>query len=43
MLYDLMSNRITAKTSMDAERMARTAKGILQMAAEDLSKLGEQR
>lgn len=43
MLYDLMSNRITAKTSKDAERMARTAKGILQMAAEDLSKLGEQR
>ena len=43
MLYDLMSNRITAKTSMDAERMARTAKGILQMAAEDLCKLGEQR
>lgn len=43
MLYDLMSNRITVKTSKDAERMARTAKGILQMAAEDLSKLGEQR
>ena len=43
MLYDLMSNRITAKTSKDAERMARTAKGILQMGAEDLSKLGEQR
>lgn len=43
MLYDLMSNRITAKTSMDAERMARIAKGILQMAAEDLCKLGEQR
>lgn len=43
MLYDLMSGRITAKTSKDAERMARTAKGILQMAAEDLCKLGEQR
>ena len=43
MLYDLTTERITAKTSQDAERLARTAKGILQMASEDLSKLGEKR
>ena len=41
MLYDLATERITAKTSQDAERMAQTAKGILQMASEDLYKLGE--
>ena len=43
MLYDLVTERITAKTSQDAERMAQTAKGILQMASEDLYKLGEKK
>ena len=43
MLYDLTTERIIAKTSQDAERMARTAKAILQMASEDLYKLGEKR
>ncbi len=43
MLYDLTTERITAKTSQDAERLAQTAKGILQMASEDLSKMGEKR
>ncbi len=38
MLYDLTAERITASTSPEAERMARTAKAILQMASEDLSK-----
>ena len=41
MLYDLTAERITAKTSKDAERMARTAKAILQMASEDLKQLDE--
>ena len=41
MLYDLTAERITAKTSKDAERMARTAKAILQMASEDLKHLDE--
>ena len=41
MLYDLTTEQITVKTSQDAERMARTAKAILQMAGEDLKKLDE--
>jgi hypothetical protein len=41
MLYDLTTECITVKTSPDAERMARTAKGILQMASDDLLRLGE--
>lgn len=38
MLYDLTADRLTVQTSPDAERMARTAKAILQMATEDLRK-----
>ncbi|MBQ7496007.1 MAG: sulfatase-like hydrolase/transferase [Bacteroidaceae bacterium] len=38
MLYDLTAERITAGTSPDADRMAATAKAVLQLAAEDLSK-----
>ena len=41
MLYDLTSERIVVKTSPDAERMANTAKAILQMAGENLKKLDE--
>ena len=41
MLYDLTTECITVKTSPDTERMARTAKGILQMASDDLLRLGE--
>ena len=41
MLYDLTSEHIVVKTSPDAERMANTAKAILQMAGEDLKKLNE--
>ena len=41
MLYDLTTEQITVKTSPDAERMARTAKAILQMAGEDLKKINE--
>ena len=41
MLYDLTAEQITVKTSPDAERMARTAKAILQMAGENLKKLDE--
>ena len=43
MLYDLTTEQITVKTSPEAERMARTAKAILQMAGEDLKKLNEDR
>ena len=38
MLYDLTADRITVSTSAEAERMARTAKAVLQLASEDLSK-----
>ncbi len=38
MLYDLTADRITVKTSEDAERMSRTAKAILQIASEDLAR-----
>lgn len=41
MLYDLTSEQIIVKTSPDAERMARTAKAVLQMAGEDLKKLDD--
>ena len=37
MLYDLIADRITVTTSPDADRMARTAKAVLQLASEDLS------
>ena len=43
MLYDLTTEQITVKTSPEAERMARTAKAILQMAGEDLKNLNEDR
>ena len=43
MLYDLTSEQIITKTSSDAERMARTAKAVLQMAGEDLKKLNGDR
>ena len=43
MLYDLTTEQITVKTSPEAERMARTAKAILQMAGEDLKKLNGDR
>ena len=36
MLYDLSAERITVKTSSQAEQMARTAKAVLQLASEDL-------
>ena len=39
MLYDLTAGRITASTSPEAERMARTAKAVLQLASEDLGNL----
>ena len=38
MLYDLTADRITVSTSAEAERMARTAKAVLQLASEDLGK-----
>lgn len=38
MLYDLSADRIMVSTSKEAERMARTAKAVLQLASEDLSK-----
>ena len=38
MLYDLTAEQIMVKTSADAERMARTAKAVLQLASEDLNK-----
>ena len=38
MLYDLTADRITVSTSAVVERMARTAKAVLQLASEDLSK-----
>ena len=38
MLYDLTADRITVSTSAEAERMAHTAKAVLQLASEDLSK-----
>ena len=40
MLYDLTADKITVSTSKEGDRMARTGKAILQMAAEDLRKLG---
>ena len=40
MLYDLTADRMTVSTSKEAERMAKTGKAILQMAAEDLKNLG---
>ena len=40
MLYDLTADKLTVSTSKEAERMARTGKAILQMAAEDLKNLG---
>ena len=38
MLYDLTAERIMVSTSSEAERMARTAKAVLQMASEDLGR-----
>lgn len=38
MLYDLNTGQIMVKTSAEAERMARTAKAVLQLASEDLNK-----
>ena len=40
MLYDLTADKITVSTSKEGDRMARTGKAILQMAAENLRKLG---
>ena len=40
MLYDLTADKITVSTSKEGDRMARTGKAILQMAAEDLRNLG---
>ena len=40
MLYDLTADRMTVSTSKEAERMAKTGKAILQMAAENLKNLG---
>ena len=36
-LYDLTAERVTVTTSAQSERMARTARAILQLASEDLS------
>ena len=41
MLYDLTTERTIAHTSPEAERMATTAKAILQMAGEDLKLMDE--
>ena len=40
MLYDLTADKITVSTSKEGDRMARTGKAILQMAAENLRNLG---
>ncbi len=41
MLYDLTAGRLTVNKSAEAERMAQTAKGILQMASENLRDMGQ--
>lgn len=40
MLYDLSADRIMVSTSAAAERMSKTAKAILQLASEDLTRIG---